>query len=94
MRRLRALAALDPEVSAVIAARDARRRSGLGVIVGRLSDNHHIAIPADRAARLLHALASFETFDALADPAQELTEVVSEVLQIVGAALAATQQRA
>jgi hypothetical protein len=36
MRRLRALAALGPEVSAAIAARDARRRSGLGVIVGRL----------------------------------------------------------
>jgi hypothetical protein len=94
MRRLRALAALDPEVSAVIAARDARRRSGLGVIVGRLSDNHIFSIPADRAVRLLHALTSFEAFDALADPAQDLTEVVSEVPQIVDAALVGTQRRA
>jgi AcrR family transcriptional regulator len=37
MRRLRALAALDPEVGAVIAARDERRREGLHVLVRRLA---------------------------------------------------------
>ncbi len=37
MRRLRALAALDPDVHAVLAARDDRRRQGLEVLIGRLT---------------------------------------------------------
>jgi AcrR family transcriptional regulator len=37
MRRLRALALLDPDVGAVIAARDQRRHQGLAVLVGRLA---------------------------------------------------------
>src|SRR4051794_40726911 len=37
MRRLRALAPLDPDVGAVIAARDALRRRGLEVLAGRLA---------------------------------------------------------
>src|SRR5579863_2570862 len=40
MRRLRALAALDPDVGAVIAARDQRRRQGLTVLVSRLPTGH------------------------------------------------------
>ena len=37
MRRLRALSALDPDVHAVLAARDDRRRQGLEVLIGRLT---------------------------------------------------------
>ena len=37
MRRLRALAQLDPEVAGVIAARDQRRRQGIEVLVRRCS---------------------------------------------------------
>ncbi|GAA2750289.1 helix-turn-helix domain-containing protein [Kitasatospora cinereorecta] len=59
-RRLRALAALDDEVGRVIAARDARRRQGAAVLVGRLP-----GAPEGAAARL-YVLTSFETFDALA----------------------------
>ena len=83
-RRLRALAALDPDVGAVIAARDQRRRNGLDVLVGRLPDP-----PADpgHAVRMLSALTSFETFDALAGPGQDLTGVVPDVLQLAQAAL-------
>jgi AcrR family transcriptional regulator len=82
MRRLRALAALDPEVATVIAARDQRRRDGLGVLAGRLSQAGKITIPADRAVRILFTLTSFETYDALADPGQELTAATPDVLHL------------
>ncbi|MFF4340892.1 TetR/AcrR family transcriptional regulator [Kitasatospora sp. NPDC001540] len=59
-RRLRALGALDEEVGRIIVERDARRRQGASVLVGRLPD----APPG--AASLLYVLTSFETFDALA----------------------------
>jgi AcrR family transcriptional regulator len=87
MRRLRALAALDPEVGGVIHARDERRRAGLQVLVGRLSDQRVITVEPDRAVNTLFALTSFETFDALADPGQELTDVVRDVLDLAEAAL-------
>jgi AcrR family transcriptional regulator len=87
MRRLRALAALDPEVGAVISARDGRRRAGLEVLAGRLSDGGVTALEPDRAVSLLFVLTSFETFDALAHPEQELTYVVRDVLDLVEAAL-------
>ncbi|MHB1538094.1 MAG: hypothetical protein ACYCUM_09630 [Solirubrobacteraceae bacterium] len=65
MRRLRALAALDPEVGAVISARDERRRTGLGVLASRIFAEGVTAAEPDRAVPLLFALTSFETFDAL-----------------------------
>lgn len=82
MRRLRALAALDPEVATVITARDQRRRDGLGVLVGRLSQAGKITIPADRAVRILFTLTSFETYDVLAGPGQELTDATPDVLHL------------
>ena len=84
-RRLRALAVLDPEVGAVVAARDERRHGGLTVLVSRLPDP-----PADQdhVVRVLTALTSFELFDALAGPEQGLTAVVPDVLRLVEAALA------
>ena len=87
MRRLRALAALDSEVGAVISDRDERRRSGLGVLVDRSSDRP-ITVERDRAAvQMLYALTSFETFDALAGAHQALTEVVPDVIQIAESVL-------
>ncbi|HUZ56764.1 MAG TPA: TetR/AcrR family transcriptional regulator [Streptosporangiaceae bacterium] len=87
MRRLRALAALDPDVGAVISARDQRRRDGLEVLVGRLREAHLTAAEPGHAVRVLMALTSFETFDALARPDQELTAVVPVVLHLAEAAL-------
>ena len=87
MRRLRALAALDPEVGAVISDRDERRRTGLRVLTGRLGDEGVTTIEPERATSLLFVLTSFETFDALADPEQELTEVVRDVLELAEATL-------
>jgi AcrR family transcriptional regulator len=89
MRRLRALAALDPEVAAVIASRDQRRRSALEVIVGRLLDDpEHSRSPGrEQLARTLSMLTSFETFDTLAGPDQPLAEATGEVLRLVEAAV-------
>ncbi len=87
MRRLRALAALDPEVGAVISARDDRRRIGLGVLVGRLLEAGDKAVgesPED-LMRVLHVLTSFETFDALAKPDEPLTDVVADVVRLAEA---------
>lgn len=87
MRRLRAIAALDPEVGPVISARDERRRMGLAVLATRIFDEGVTAVEPARAVPLLFALTSFETFDALAHPEQELTDVVRDVLGLVEAAL-------
>jgi AcrR family transcriptional regulator len=83
-RRLRALAVLDPEVGAVVAARDERRRGGLAVLVSRLP-----APPADRdhLVRVLAALTSFELFDALGGPGQDPAAAIPDVLRLVEATL-------
>jgi len=44
-------------------------------------------VAAERAVNTLHALTSFETFDALADSEQTLTDVVRDVLHLAEAAL-------
>lgn len=89
MRRLRALAVLDPEVEAIIVSRDRRRRSALEVIVGRLFDGRELdpALGRQQVVRTLWMLTSFETFDALAGPDQPLVEATDEVLRLVEAAL-------
>ena len=83
MRRLRALAQLDPDVGAVIAARDQRRHDGLTVLAARLA----AADPAevDHAVRVLMTLTSFETFDTLAGPDQEITAALPDVLRLAEA---------
>jgi AcrR family transcriptional regulator len=84
MRRLRALAALDPEVEVVISARDDRRRTGLTVLVSRLDD----ALPENpEIVRVLYTLTSFETYDTLAGPDDNLAAVVPLVTDLVLAAL-------
>lgn len=89
MRRLRALAALDPEVKEVIAARDQRRHDALEVIVGRILDSaEHQPLPAsEQLVRTLSMLTSFETFDALAGPDRPLGDATGQVIDLVEAAL-------
>jgi AcrR family transcriptional regulator len=82
MRRLRALAQLDPDVGAVIAARDQRRRDGLAVLAGRLG-----AAAPDRVVRILTALTSFETFDAVAGPDRDIGAAVPDIVRLAEAAL-------
>lgn len=87
MRRLRALAALDPNVGAVIASRDQRRHRALEVIVARLLDGCNTVAPErERVVRTLYVLTSFETFDTLAGPDRPLIQVTGEVVRLVIAA--------
>jgi AcrR family transcriptional regulator len=89
MRRLRALAALDPDVGAVISARDQRRQEGLTVLAGRLAGASVLADEPGHAVRALFMLTSFETFDALAGPDQDLTAVVPDIVRLAETALLA-----
>lgn len=84
MRRMRALGALDPEIHAVLAARDERRLHGLRVLLSRFDEHAPTAAKpdADELARILHVLTSFETFDALAGSDQQLTEVTPLVARL------------
>ena len=88
-RRLRALAALDPDVGHVIAARDERRRQALLVLVERVAADPRYA-PAravDAAVTLLLAITSFEVFDTVAPPGAPPAEVGSLLAGLVPAAL-------
>lgn len=89
MRRLRALAALDPEVGEVIAARDDRRREGLRVLTRRLAGADLAPATGDGEpdVRALLALTSFETFDVLAGPGRPLTDVAGQIAGLAEAAL-------
>lgn len=87
MRRLRALAALDPDIQAVISARDARRHEALSEIVGRFATRASITAGhrcqyATRATRQLLALSSFETFDTIASPEQDFHAIVPQVVAL------------
>jgi AcrR family transcriptional regulator len=79
MRRLRALAALDPDVATVIAARDERRRLALKTLLDRRDDVGEPAL----ALRVAHMLTSFETYDALLSPSQRPGDVVPTLAELV-----------
>ena len=93
LRRLRALAALDPELDELLRDRNEGRRQGLRVIVGRLESGGK---PASDLVDVLFALTSFENFDVLAGPARTPEEVAPLVKRaaaaIVGAAARSRRQ--
>ena len=67
LRRLRGMAALDPELDEVLLARNEGRRNGLRAIVGRLpKEKRRTTRSVDDTIDLLHTLISFESFDVLA----------------------------
>src|SRR5690349_20586386 len=88
-RRLRGLAALDPDFEQVIRARDERRREGLRVIVRRLMEKYSRPAPEafDEAVNILYTLIGFECFDTLAGATRSLEEIVPVVQQLTRAAL-------
>ena len=94
LRRLRSLAALDPELDQGVRARDARRRAGLELLAGRLADRYGHPAPEAlaEAVTVLHMLTSFETFDALAGPDRSPQDVAGQVHQLAVAALRLPQQ--
>jgi AcrR family transcriptional regulator len=83
-RRLRGLAALDPDFEQVIRARDERRRKGLGVLVRRIMGEHnHVGPEAlDEMINVLSALLSFESFEALAGPTRSLEDLVPLICRL------------
>jgi AcrR family transcriptional regulator len=88
-RRLRGLAALDPDFEQVIRARDERRRHGLRVIVGRLVEKYGRPVPEafDETVNILYTLIAFEFFDTLASPTRSVEEVTPVVHRLARAAL-------
>jgi AcrR family transcriptional regulator len=89
MRRVRALAALDPDFEQAVRARDEWRRKGLGVLVGRLAEARE-RFPFFSAAEvvdLLYSLVSFESFDTLAGAAHSTEEVTPLVQRLARAML-------
>jgi AcrR family transcriptional regulator len=88
-RRLRGLAALDPDFEQVIRVRDERRRKGLHVIVQRLIEQYGRPAPEalDEAVNVLYTLIGFECFDILAGPTRSIQEVVPVVQQLARAAI-------
>jgi AcrR family transcriptional regulator len=91
LRKLRALAGLDPEVAAVIAERDGRRMQGLQVLSLGLTPADPPA--ARELARVLHMLTSFETFDALDPDEDGFAGAVPVVVTLAGAAVANARAR-
>ena len=89
MRRLRALASLDPDFEQVIRTRDEWRRHGVGVITRRLVEQHALSPGKafDEAVDILFTLSSFETFDTLAGSTRGMEEVAPLVYQLACAAL-------
>ncbi len=87
-RRIRALAALDPDFEHAVRERDEWRRKGLRVIVGRLAERYgRPATSLDEAVDMLYTLISFECFDTLAGPARSPEEVSPAVQRLAQAAL-------
>ncbi|MBA2680873.1 MAG: TetR/AcrR family transcriptional regulator [Ktedonobacteraceae bacterium] len=88
-RRLRGLAALDPDFEQVNRARDERRRQGLRVIAQRLVEQYGRSESSaiDEAVDVLYTLISFECFDILAGPTRSLEDVVPMVQRLARAAL-------
>ena len=88
-RRLRALAALDPDFEQVIRARDERRRQGLRVIVQRLVEKHGRPAPeaVEEVVNVLYTLIGFECSDTLAGATRSIEEVTPIVRRLAHAAL-------
>jgi AcrR family transcriptional regulator len=88
IRRLRALAVLDPDF-APARARDERRRDLFARIVGRIAEEYGRpdAASAPQLVDILTALAGFETFDALAGETRGPDDVIPEVQRLVQLAL-------
>jgi hypothetical protein len=87
IRRLRAAAAVDPELETALRARDERRRQGLRVLVTRLGG------PGEKPSRetiaahavVLWILTGFASYDALAESrrADEVAALLSRTARAV-----------
>jgi hypothetical protein len=89
MRRLRALAALDPDFEHVIRTRDEWRRQGVRMITQRLVELQFLSEGSvlEKTVDILFTLTSFETFDTLAGSTCSTEEVAPLVYRLACAAL-------
>lgn len=84
-RRLRGLAALDPELGEALRARQEWRRRGAATLVTRLTGQ--IGLPPAERTDLLFAVTSFETFDTLAGDDKAPEDVVPLVQSLARAVI-------
>jgi AcrR family transcriptional regulator len=89
IRRIRALAAIDPDFEQAVRARDERRREALRTILGRFAkrDNCPSLASTQELIDVLHTLTSFETFDQLAGTKHHPEEVVPLICRLSHAVL-------
>jgi len=84
IRRLHALASLDPEIAQGLSAREAQRRQGLEVILTRIREQYGHPTPEKScdAADALYTLTSFETFDRMAGCSHRASDVSDSVKRL------------
>src|SRR5215510_13694986 len=84
MRRLRAMAALDPEIAKGIGARDARRPHIAGEILKRGARGTRNARSSQQrvAADVIGMLTSFESYDVLAKAGHSEAEIVATLTRL------------
>jgi AcrR family transcriptional regulator len=89
IRRVRALAALDPAFERAVHARDRGRRHAARVILDRVAAAQGRPAPdaLETAADVLQLLASFETFDALAGPDRSPADVTELLRRLARSAI-------
>jgi AcrR family transcriptional regulator len=89
MRRIRALAAIDPEVEKSVRKRDARRRHALEVLVERIGKTSGRSMGRNRTnlIDLLHAITSFETFDTVAGSERSIEDITPLIQSLATAVL-------
>src|SRR5260370_34691559 len=92
LRRLNALAVLDPELGRAIARRQEWRRQGLHVIAGRLAARDGRPAPKghDPVIDILFTLTSFATFDTLPGAGRTPADLAPPVLRLARATLGLT----
>jgi len=89
IRRLHALATLDPQMAKGLQAREAWRRQGLQVLLSRVRERygHPVAAKFAAAVVVVHMLTSFETFDHVASQTRSSREVGDTVKRLALAAV-------
>ena len=89
IRRLRSMAAHDPELDQALRSRDELRRGHMRMLAERLVEKRtgRSRAALDDVVSVLHTLSSFETFDTLAGPARSPDEVTPLVQRLARAAL-------
>lgn len=90
IKRVRALAMLDPELEAAVLGRDERRRDSMRAIATRLAKQGKLSVgKLDETVAVLHMLTSFEAFDTLSGKSKKFMDVVPVLQRLCRAAVGA-----